>query len=390
MRFLHTGDWHLGRQIRGVSRQDEFEAVLGEVREIASAEKVDAVIVAGDIFDNSAPPTEAEELLYSTLAWLHSEGIRSVLIAGNHDHAQHLDALTHVLRLAGILAVGLPRIERERATLTVPSRDGSETATIMALPWVPERMALSFEGLFGKPETPISEYAANLERVIADYTQAFNPAAVNILAAHLLVDGAEVGEGGGERKIHIGQNFAVKAEALPADAGYIALGHVHRQQRIAHAAPAYYAGSLLQLDFGEGGQQKSVMVVDAKRGRPVDARAIPLSSGRHLRTVVTTLGELATIAERHGEDYLRVIVELEQNVPSLYERVRDVLPRAVEVTAQLTGETVALPQTPATRELAPDELFARFYRERRGGDVPEDLMNAFREIYSQELSYAAH
>ena len=112
MRFLHTSDWHLGRAIRGISRQPEFEQVLGEVAAIARDEHVDAVILAGDTFDTFSPPPDAERLLYETLTGLLHDGIKIVMIAGNHDHAQRMDALSGIMRIAGAYCIGsVPRDE---------------------------------------------------------------------------------------------------------------------------------------------------------------------------------------------------------------------------------------------------------------------------------------
>src|SRR5581483_5154877 len=268
MRILHTADWHLGRQIGGRSRRDVFEAVLGEVADTARREKVDLLLVAGDVFDSFSPDPESEKLLYATLERVVRDGAQVVLLAGNHDHPGHMDALAGIFRLAGIHCFGSVTTDPAAACVSVPSRDGAEFARVVAMPWVPERFTFDFEALAGGIEGPLSQYADRMERLIRRLWPAPDPKAVNVFAGHMLIAGAEIGPGGGERPLQIGQNFAVKASALPADAGYVALGHIHKPQQIAAAARAEYSGSLLQLDFGEADQERVVALVEAKPGLP--------------------------------------------------------------------------------------------------------------------------
>ncbi|MEX2235943.1 MAG: exonuclease SbcCD subunit D [Dehalococcoidia bacterium] len=386
MRFLHTGDWHLGRTIHGLSRQPEFEKVLRQVVDVAKSEKVDVLLIAGDTFETFSPPPDAEKLLYETLAQLIAEGVQIVMIAGNHDHARRMDALTGVLRLAGIHTVGSPPQTKEETVITVPSRDGKESATIVALPWVPERQAVEFEKLFEASEEPLKRYADNLGRTIERICRVFDSTqgTVNVFMAHLLIDGVEIGGDSGERKLHIGQSFAIKPQSLPSNAQYVALGHVHRPQRMKAGAPSFYAGSLLQLDFGEAGQEKTLRVVDAHPKQPAQAEAIAVEGGRKLRNVTTTLAGLDSLADSCGDDYLRVTVELDAPVPSLYDRVREVLPNALDVTRRLpeepAGETTSGVQR---RGAAPDELFAAYYRTKMGAEVPEGLLDLFRRLQGE-------
>ncbi len=388
MRFLHTGDWHLGRQMRGISRQSEFEAVLQELVSVARGERVDAVIVAGDTCDTFSPPPDAEKLLYETLRALVSDGIKVVMIAGNHDHALRMDALAGVLRLAGINCVGSLPSRASEAVVHIPSRDGSEEATIAALPWVPERWAVEFESLFQGTEKPLTQYAERVAEAIGRVCASFDPRTVNIFMGHLLVDGVTIAESGGERKLHIGQAFAIKAQSLPAAAQYVALGHVHRPQQIAGAAPTYYAGSLLQLDFGEAGQRKSVNLVEARPGLPARVEVVPITGGRELKNVTVKMEDLATGPERYRDAYLKVTVELDRPVFALYDQVRELLPNTVDVAVRLPEAAKATEATLDRRGVSPDELFSRFYRQRTGAEISPEMLEAFQRLYHAELERA--
>ncbi|MBI5284696.1 MAG: exonuclease SbcCD subunit D [Chloroflexi bacterium] len=390
MRFLHTSDWHLGRQIRGQSRQAEFERVVMEVVDIARRERVDAVLIAGDTFDTFAPPPDAEKLLYEALTGLVRDHIDVVMIAGNHDHAQRMDAMTGILRIAGVHCVGSVPPDEGYEPVTLTSADGSEATTIVALPWVPERVAVEYERLFGELNEALQRYAGQMERAIAYFCKRFSPGTANVFLGHLFIGGSTVGEGSSERKLHIGQNFAVPASCLPGDAQYIALGHLHRPQEIAHASPAFYAGSLLQLDFGEEGQAKSVNIVEVHPRLPATVERVSVSGGRQLRTVCTTLDALPEHGGRYGDDFLRVVVELERPAIGLYERVRDVLPNALEVTASVAAQAAAAAEAAGDHtSVTPEVLLSRFYAQKPGGGaMPEGLLKLFSELYQQEVERA--
>jgi exonuclease SbcD len=384
VRILHTADWHLGRQIRQRSRQQEFEAVLGEVVDIVRRERADLLLVAGDIFDTFSPAADAEKLLYETLEQIVRDGAQVVLLAGNHDHAHRMDALTRVLRLAGIHCFGSVTTEPAEARITVPSRDGSETANIVALPWVPERFTFDFEALSEGLEKPLEQYADRMEKLVRLLWGKPDPKATNVLAGHMLISGAVIESGGGERPIQIGQNFAVKPAALPDDAEYIALGHVHKPQQMAAASRVEYSGSLLQLDFGEAEQKRSVNLVELHPGLPPDVRPIEITGGRPLRNLTVRFADLPTVAREHGDAYLKVTVELDEFVPALTQQVQEYLPNAVEVTPPKLPDTPAEPADAEKRRgLQPHELFARYYQQRRGTAAPEDLLRLFNQLLEE-------
>jgi len=388
MRLLHTSDWHLGRKIRRESRQQEFERVLGEVTRIVRDERIDAVVIAGDTFDSLSPGADAERLAYETLGEIVRDGAQVIMIAGNHDAPAHMDALTSILRMVGVHTVGSVPEKAEQSLITVPSRDRSEGATFAALPWVPERWVLRFETLFEGADHARTEYRQVMEALIPRCFSHFPDDTINVFVGHMLIDGSEIGEGGGERKLHIGHNFAVNAACFPATASYVALGHVHKRQQLGAASPAFYCGSLLQLDFGEGGQAKYVNVVEAKHRQPADIRPIEITGGRGLRTVTLDFDELTSHADTYGDDYLRVIIRADRPIPSLLEQVREVLPNALHVSLERSDEPPAAAARATTRGLAPHELLARYYRQREHADIPDAMVALFNELYEAEAGHA--
>jgi exonuclease SbcD len=384
MRLLHTADWHVGRTIRGRARTEEFAAALDEVVGVARQEAVDAVLVAGDLYDHRSPTPEAEALVVEALVRLHEAGIQVVAVPGNHDSPLRLEALVPLLRRVGVHVV--PRVvpPQRGSVVEVPSRDGSEAALVACVPFVPERRFGDAAALFEATEEWYQSYAEGMGRLLAAMAGAFRPDRVNVLMAHLFTDGAI--PGGGEHQVTIGIEYAVSPSRLPGTASYVALGHVHRPQAVRGApSPTRYAGSLLQLDFGERDQRKSVAVVEAGPGRPARVVEVPLSAGRPLLDVEGTLEEVLDKGGRHPEAYLRVFVRTDGPVPGLAERVRDALPGAVDV--QLRYErTEPVPAGPSLSSLEPREQFVAHYRREHGvEEVPPEILAAFDEAYEEVL-----
>jgi len=245
--------------------------VLDEVVGVAAQEAVDAVLVAGDLFDHRAPSPEADGLVFEALVRLHEAGIPVVAIPGNHDSALRLEALSKLLTPIGVHVV--PRVvpPAEGSLIEVPSKDGSEAALVTCVPFVPERRFGDAAALFRATEEWYLSYAEGMGRLLSAMTSAFRPDRVNVLLAHLFTDGAI--PGGGEHQVTIGIEYAVSPSRLPATASYVALGHVHRPQSVRGSpSPTRYAGSLLQLDFGEQEQTKSVAIVEAHPARPANIK----------------------------------------------------------------------------------------------------------------------
>jgi DNA repair protein SbcD/Mre11 len=160
--------------------------------------------------------------------------------------------------------------------------------------------------------------------------RSFSPATINILMAHLFAFGAETS--GSEWAIHTGLPYAISPARFPTTAQYIALGHLHRPQDIgASPVPCAYAGSPLQLDFGEQGQQTRVVLIEARPNRPVHIESIPLSAGRNLRDVEGRIDEIEAMAASLSSDYFRVTVITDGPVPGLADQIRMRLPNALNL-----------------------------------------------------------
>lgn len=383
MRLLHTADWHVGKAIRGRSRLDEHAAVLGELTGIAVDEGVDAVLVAGDVYEQRAAAPEADAIVFETLVRLSEAGIRVVVIPGNHDSALRFEALGKLLAPIGVMVVARVAPPDGGGVVELPARDGSEAALIACIPFVPERRFGDAAALFDATEAWYQSYAQGMGELLAAMARAFRPDRVNVALGHLFTDGAFVG--GGERELTIGMAYAVSPGRLPGTAQYVALGHVHKPQSVTGApAPARYAGSLLQLDFGERDQTKSVSIVDASPGRPARVREVELASGRRLLDLHGTLDEVASRAADVGDAFLRVFVTTDGPVPGIADRIRDDLPNALDVhlvyeRAEAEGRAGA-----PVSSLAPRDQFLAYYRSQHGADPDERLLESFDEVLAAE------
>jgi exonuclease SbcD len=225
--------------------------------------------------------------------------------------------------------------------------------------------------------------------LLAAMAAGFSPGRVPIVLAHLFTDGALVTPGGGERELTIGIAYAVSPSRLPGEVAYVALGHVHLAQAVRGSpAPTRYAGSLLQLDFGEAGQRKSVAVVEASPGRPAKVREIPLSAGRRLRDLRGTLDEVVAQGADAGDDWLRVFVATDGPVPGIADRVRDELPNALDVHLVYERTEGSSQGGEPLSSLHPRDQFVAYHVAHHGVEPAEPLLAAFDEVLELEIEGA--
>ncbi len=358
MKILHTSDWHVGRKIRGRDRSDEHREVLAELVDLADQSSVDLVLVAGDVFDTASPSPVAEQIVWRALIDL-SEVAPVVVIAGNHDNPARLDALAPLAARTRVTVVGAPRSPGDGGVVSMDDLG----VKIAMLPFVSQRAIVKVEEIMSSdPDQHAGAYEDRLRRVIGLLTEDMTIETVNILVSHLTVYGAK--EGGGERSAHI-FGYAIPAGLFPGHLSYVALGHLHRQQKMAHASAVWYSGSPLQLDFGEVADQKGALLVSAEPGRPASVSELPLSSGRRLVALTGTLEQVLARADEVGDAYVKVTLHEPARV-GLADQVRDVIPNAVEVVLESQGPSQK--PTEARQGLQPLEAFSRYLADRNADD----------------------
>lgn len=364
MRLLHTSDWHLGRESYRVSRRVDHDAVIGEITDIARRERVDLVIHSGDLFDGIRPPIE--DLLLAANAIQELASIAPiVVVCGNHDSPALLRLFTRLLGAGrGIHLVDVARRPADGGLLRIPVRGGSEVACVAPLPFIhANRLVTGFED----PTLRTALYADRvgaISRVLNDgLTDGYDSKRdVLLIAAHLFVGGATFS--GSERGLHVSEDYLCRLEALPA-VSYAAMGHIHKPQALPGGVHGRYAGSPLQLDLGEAGEGKEVVLVEATPGRPARIEVIALTRGRGMRRVAGTLAELARLDPGPDGTLLHVTVHSQDPVTDVGDRVAELFPEATllevaEVIGSRRLDVLDASDVPMGGEQSLRELFHDF------------------------------
>jgi exonuclease SbcD len=374
MRFLHTSDWHIGKTLKGQSRLAEQRGVLEEIVGIVRENDLDAILVAGDIYDSAAPSAEAQQLLVRTLLEIRGLGVPVVAIAGNHDHAATFDAYRPLMKEVGIHLVGSPGVD---STVAFTARSTGEPVVIATLPFVSQRSVIRAAELVAN--TPVVNsigYAQRVEEMLVALSRSFRPDAINIVLAHLTVTGGK--RGGGEREAQSIFEYEVRAAAFPTDAQYVALGHLHRRQSIDAPGEVHYSGSPIAIDFGEQDNDNVICLVESSPGGPTEVTDIPIKSGRRLMTVRGTLDEIVSQAAAAGGAFLRVQLK-EQARAGLLEAVHARVPNALEVRIDQAFAAPAAGSRPTATsglERTPAELFAEYCATKNINDPRLDALFA--------------
>jgi exonuclease SbcD len=383
MRILHTSDWHIGKRLGRHDRMEEFREVLAEVERIADEREVDLVVVSGDVWDRPIPPMDALTLGLQTLLRL-AEQRPVVAVAGNHDSPELFEALAPLLRPQGVFLTGTVKRPDEGGMLG-PEELGVP-AVVASFPFLREGRVVDFMKEAGEW---YGEYAGRVAGITARYNEALVTRAgadlVPILIAHFLVSGVRIDRGAprGERELHMGDAYAATSQAIPPGPQYVAMGHIHAPQKVPGApVPAEYAGSLLALDFGEAGEQKRVVIVDAEPGRLAVAETVPLEHGRRLVRVTDTWDAIEARRDELADAFLDLTVKTVGTDTSLAERARETFPFLVKVRAYRAGSGERERVAKAARSWP--ELYGAFYRLRNPGEEPPDaLLTLFRDVLEE-------
>ena len=381
MRILHTADWHVGTRLGRYDRMDDYVAVLDELAAIADREAVDLVIVAGDLFDRPAPPIDALRLVLETLERLASEARPVVAIAGNHDSPELFEVLAPLMRPRHVYLVGAIRPPDDGGVLDLET--GGGRALVACFPFLRQGRVVDF---LADTDAWHGAYADKVAALCDRYSarlRQHRSRAVKLLTAHFMVHGALLGGEGaprGERALHVGEAYSAAERALPDGLHYVAMGHVHNPQPVPGApAAGEYAGSLLELDFGEAGEPKRVVLIDAEPDRPATLRSIAVTGGRKLRRARSSWEKLLADGSLR-DSFLDLTVLTDGPDPGLADRARQEFPLLVKV--RLDYER-SVEEGPLRAGQPWDELYSDYYRRRHGIDPPAELLAAFREVYSE-------
>ena len=269
MRVLHTSDWHIGRTLYGRKRYEEFEAFLTWLATTIQQNEIDALLVAGDVFDTSAPSNRAQELYYRFLCRVAASSCRHiVVVAGNHDSPSFLNAPKELLKALDVHVVGSSTASPEDEVLVLRNERDAPELIVCAVPYLRDRdirVAEAGESVEDKERKLIDGIRTHYATVAALAEQKREELGANIPivgTGHLFTAGGQTVDGDGVRELYVGSLAHVTAGIFPACFNYLALGHLHVPQKVNGSETIRYSGSPLPMGFGEAKQQKSVCQVE--------------------------------------------------------------------------------------------------------------------------------
>ncbi|AUT92824.1 exonuclease subunit SbcD [Proteus mirabilis] len=346
MRIIHTSDWHLGQyfftKTRAQEHQQFLDWLLAQIRE----QQVDAVIVAGDIFDTGSPPSYARELYNRFVVAIRDTQCQLIILGGNHDSVATLNESKSLLACLNTTVIANVHTENPQAPIILYQKNHTPGALLCAIPYLrPRDMINSKSGQSG------ADKQGALKEAIADYYQRQYQAALDlrkqlnvnipiIATGHLTTIGASVSDS--VREIYIGTLEAFNATLFPPF-DYIALGHIHRPQRVNKSGHIRYSGSPIPLSFDESAQQKSVCLIDFEQDKLAEMTLLPIPEFQLLRTLSGSLQEIATQLEKLATQYNEMDTTIWLDIEvSTQDYLSDIQTRIQELTQSPLFEVIVL------------------------------------------------
>ncbi|EGQ7684118.1 TPA: exonuclease SbcCD subunit D [Vibrio parahaemolyticus] len=373
MKFIHTSDWHLGRQFHNVSLLEDQQAVLEQLIQYIENNPVDAVIVAGDVYDRSVPPTIAIELLNRVVKRICGElNTPMILISGNHDGAERLGFGSEQMKRSGLHIIS--NFEDMLTPVVIETKAAGHVA-FYGMPYNdPEQVRYVYK-------EPVSTHDEAHKLLAEKITEQFQSEYRNILISHCFVDGAIESES--ERPLSIGGSDRVSHEHF-LNFDYVALGHLHQPQKKGEEY-IRYSGSLMKYSFGEQNQKKGFTLVEIGKDGFIGAEHIELTAPHEMRIVE---GELEQILEwgktdPKNEDYLLVRLMDKHAILNPMEKLRTVYPNVLHL--EKPGMLIGVEQEMAQAKLARSEIdmFKDFFAEAQDSELSNEQEQAISDIIKQ-------
>jgi exonuclease SbcD len=406
MKILHTADWHIGKRLERFFRLEEQKMVLQEICDIADREKVDAIVIAGDLFDTFNPPTEAVDLFYKILKRLSRNGRRAVVaIAGNHDSPDRIEAPDPLARECGIILTGYPNsvvvpfsletglavTRSEEGFLELKLPENKTPLRILLTPYANENRLKICLGFEDNAEEELRTLLQQKWQALAK--KYCNKKGVNLLVAHLFMmkKGETPPEEPEDEKpiLHVGGAQAVYTENIPKQIQYVALGHLHRKQQLSKKpCPIYYSSSPLSYSMSEAEQEKYVIIVEAEAGEAVAHRAVPLTQGKKLlRATFESVDKAVSWLEAHPDTLVEITlttesfltVEERKRLNEAHKGIVAIIPQVKSAEREKTGAKAEI-----DLDKKMEELFSDYFRYKYEQAPNEEILRLFREIVAEE------
>lgn len=405
MKILHTSDWHLGKRLESFSRLEEQKEVLDEICTIADREKVDVVLIAGDLFDTYNPPTEAIDLFYKTLKRLANNGQRPVIaIAGNHDSPGYIESPDPLARECGIVLAGypvskVPLFELDTGLKVIQSEEGfielalpgqDYSLRILHTAYANEYRLKKYMGV----EDTEEEMRKTLEEQWTKLAEKYcDSEGVNVLLSHLYFmkkGGERVEEPESEKPIlHMGGAQAIFTENIPEQIQYTALGHLHRKQVVSEKPnPVAYSGSPVSYSFSEADQDKYVLIIEVSPNQPVEINSVKLEKVKPLKRKRFEDVYAAVSWLQDNPDALIELTMVSDNFLSAAEKKQlyDVHSGIVTLIPEVKNPNIITGKEAAMIDPSTDlvVLFRKYFAHRNNDQAPGDeLMDLLKEVIAE-------
>lgn len=383
MRFIHLSDLHIGKRVNGFPMLEDQRYILEQILKKTKESAADAVIIAGDIYDKPVPSAEAVDLFDDFLVGLTRLGVRVFLISGNHDSAERISYAGRLLRESQVYIS--PRFDGILHPIRITDDYG--TVNIYLIPYIHPSLVRN-----AWPEEKVGSYDDAM-RVLLEKS-GVDPGARNLAVVHQFVTaGGQSPEETDSEEKHVGGLDNVDASAFDAF-DYVALGHLHGPQRIGRDT-IRYAGSPLKYSFSEEKQNKSITLAELKEKGKVTYDLLPLEARRDLRTVRGSFEEVTSpefTARRKGDDYYRVILTDENDVPNALSRLRRRFYEnlmILEYDNTRTSSDVRIEAEEGEEEKEPIEVLGDLYQMQNGREMSplqkETAEKLIRRIWGEDI-----
>lgn len=374
MKFLHLADLHIGKRVHGFSMLEDQAHILRQIHSMALEHQVDAVLIAGDLYDKTIPVCEAVGLFDSFLTSLHDSGIAVLAISGNHDSPERLDFGGRLLEESRVWISGAFRTPLTQVTLS----DAFGPVRFTFLPYLKPAAAASAFALHERTSQCAVQTVLSAAHI--------DPSERNVLIAHQFVTaGGTMPERSESEVIPVGGLDAVDASVFDAF-DYTALGHIHRPQRIARET-VRYAGSPLKYSFSEARYPKSVPLVTMGEKGTVDITLLPLTPLHEMRELRGTFAEMLSEETVHSgdpDDYLHITLTDDDELVDVFSRLQHTYPNLMKLDFdnRRTQATDLVYQTERVKERSIAEQFADFFEQMNGKPMTDQqrmLIRSFGE-----------
>lgn len=397
MKILHTADWHIGKKLHKHDLNLDFEKFVEWLVQLVQSEKIEVLLISGDVFDLANPSSEARSAYYKALVHLSRLRCQIIITGGNHDSPAVLNAPRELLQSLNIHIVGNLTPEIAETLIPLKNKEGKVEMVVAAIPYLraPDLRSPDEEIGYENRVEATRQGIARIFKEAADSCRKVFPEIPAIAMGHLFAAGVSTSES--EREIQIGNEASFEASGFDSHFRYIALGHIHRPQQVKASMPVFYSGSPLPLSFSEREDKKRVLVLDTEK---MNVRSIEIPVFRELKRISGTLDQLETklrSVEKKGD--LSTLVEIEliedQYDPAklleLDRIVQEFKKEGVEIVkhratfkSRVKGASELFQPHQHLEDLQPQDVFHQLLEQHHLDEETTTLLqSAFREILEQ-------